>query len=87
MWVKNVYNLGIVGGITRGLLSPLLSPTRPIHQTPVHNQLVLPSSFPTLSLLQSTAIFSQSPLLFAHLFTVSTPPIITKTKLKKERNT
>lgn len=87
MWVKNVYNLGTDQGITRGLLSTLTSPSYNIPNSAVYIPSVLPSLIPAFYPHKSTPIISLFNLLYGLLSTLSTGPIITKTKEKKERNT
>lgn len=55
-WVKNVYNMGIEGGITRGYFSPLFFHSLYMHIKPADNSLFLPSFIPLFITLISTAI-------------------------------
>lgn len=85
-WVKNVYSMGIVQGITIG---KIFTATR----TYIHkhiNPRVKPQLFnhfiDTFTPYLFTRYFKEFHLLIERLYTVSTAPTITKMKEKKERN-
>ena len=84
-WVKNVYNLGIQYGITRGLLS---TPTRGQSLNPqlrAYKPSFIPQLIPDVYPLSSTAIFPPFNLLIHLLSTVSTAPTIKKKKEKERK--
>jgi hypothetical protein len=79
-WVKNVYSLGIVGGIDSGLVytAGTLTAHRPQNQS--YKSLVLPSLIPAFSPQLSTSFLRNIPLLIAWLYPQSTIPTIKRTK-------
>jgi hypothetical protein len=79
-WVKNVYSLGIAGGINSGPLytgSPLTAyqPQNWLYKPPV-----LLSLIPVFSPQLSTPFLQKIPLLIALLYPQSTVPTIKRTK-------
>ena len=79
-WVKNVYSLRKLQGITSGNLYTGLSQNPTYPQVPVHKplnlSLVVPGFYPQLS----TAFFANLPPLIRHLYTQSTVPTIKRMK-------
>jgi uncharacterized membrane-anchored protein YitT (DUF2179 family) len=85
-WVKNVYNLGITGGTTSELFSPILSPAPAASIQAVGIHRVIPRVIPEFSPYLFTRFFINIPLLYTYLSPLSTTPIIKRTEEKKERN-
>lgn len=83
-WVKNVHNLGIGRGTSRGRLSTAIRGKQLYPHSTVNNPTVIPPTIPTNPHLQSTPISEYFNLLINHLSTVSTGPT-NNTKKEKER--
>ena len=81
-WVKNVYSLLILGGITRGHLPTTSVIGGQFTTNPVHNTPTLPRFIPAFPQSLSTPKISYLSLLISRLYPLSTPPINTKTKGK-----
>lgn len=81
-WVKNVYSLLILGGITRGHLPTTSVIGGQFTTNPVHNTPTLPRFIPAFPQGLSTPKINNLYLLISRLYPLSTPPINTKTKGK-----
>lgn len=64
-WVKNVYNLRTVGGITSGSVSTSRPTPLTYPYSHINNLLVLPSLLPSFFTQLSTPIFKELSLLIA----------------------
>lgn len=85
-WVKNVYSLGKLQGITIGQLftggyTSLSTPSHIRVKPQLFNHFI-----DTFTPYLFTQYFKELNLLMGRLYTVSTAPTITKMKEKKERN-
>lgn len=81
-WVKNVYSL-CVEGVVNSAQSYTVSTTST--QSPIDIRVqpqVIPLFLNSFTPYSYTAIFTRLHLLFTHLYTVSTAPIIKKNKKK-----
>lgn len=81
-WVKNVYSLFMFRGINRVHLPTHNTLTALFSLEGVNNHLVLPRFVPGFPLSFSTSKLGRLPLLITHLYPVSTPLTIIRTKGK-----
>jgi hypothetical protein len=79
-WVKNVYSLRILGGITSDDMYTGVSQNAIYPQLPVHKPTYLSLFIPVLSTQLSTRFFANLPPLIRQLYPQSTVPTIKRTK-------